>query len=64
MIDAAGMYGMERFTREAVCNCCDKAFSISEVLPGNASPKGTTRSCRRSLWNLGADYIDLYCCIG
>lgn len=60
LIDTAEMYGTEDLVGEAVCDCRDKAFIVSKVLPSNASYEGTKRACERSLRRLGTDYIDLY----
>lgn len=60
LIDTAEMYGTEELVGEAVCDCRDKAFIVSKVLPGNASYEGTKQACEGSLRRLGTDYIDLY----
>ena len=63
LIDTAEMYasgGAEKVTGEAIAGRRDKVFLVSEVLPGNASRKGTIAAFERSLKRLGTDYIDLY----
>lgn len=60
LIDTAEMYGNEKLVGEAICNCRDKVFLVSKVLPNNASFQGTKLACERSLQRLGVEYIDLY----
>jgi diketogulonate reductase-like aldo/keto reductase len=57
------MYGdgrSEELVGEAVAGRRDEVFVVSKVYPHNASKKGVTAACERSLKRLGTDRIDLY----
>jgi diketogulonate reductase-like aldo/keto reductase len=63
LIDTAEMYGdgaTEELVGEAIAGRRDEAFLVSKVYPHNASRKGATAACERSLRRLGTDRIDLY----
>ncbi len=62
-IDTAEMYGagaVEALVGEAIRGRRDQVFLASKVLPSNASREGTIAACKRSLRQLGTDYLDLY----
>ena len=70
LIDTAEMYGdggSEEVVGQAIGEALrsndvrrEELFIVSKVLPHNASRKGTTAACERSLARLGLDRIDLY----
>ena len=63
LLDTAEMYGdggAERVVGEAIAGRRDEVFLVSKVLPGNASRRGTSEACERSLRALGTDRVDLY----
>ncbi|MHC8319593.1 aldo/keto reductase [Pseudomonas sp. GB2N2] len=63
LIDTAEMYaegGAEDVVGEAITGLRDKVSLVSKVYPHNASRKGITQACERSLRRLNTDYIDLY----
>ena len=63
LIDTAEMYGeggAEEVMGEAIKGRRDGLFIVSKVYPHNASHKGVTAACERSLKRLGTDRIDLY----
>jgi diketogulonate reductase-like aldo/keto reductase len=63
LIDTAEMYGngaSETLVGEAIAGLRDDVTLVSKVLPGNASMRGTRRSCEASLQRLGTDHLDLY----
>jgi diketogulonate reductase-like aldo/keto reductase len=67
LIDTAEMYGdgrSEELVGEAIAGRRDKAFIVTKVLPENAahnaSRKGVSAACERSLKRLKTDRIDLY----
>lgn len=60
-VDTAEMYGdAELVVAEAIEGRRDEVFSVSKVLPSNASRTGTVRACERSLARLGTDRLDCY----
>jgi diketogulonate reductase-like aldo/keto reductase len=60
-IDTAEMYGdAELVVADAVEGRRDETFIVSKVLPGNASRRGTTAACERSLKRLRTDRLDCY----
>ena len=67
LIDTAEMYGdgrSEELVGEAIAGRRDEAFIVTKVLPENAahnaSRKGVSAACERSLKRLKTDRIDLY----
>ena len=67
LIDTAEMYGdgrSEELVGEALAGRRDEAFIVTKVLPENAahnaSRKGVSAACERSLKRLKTDRIDLY----
>src|SRR4051794_9001542 len=63
LIDTAEMYadgGAEEVVGEAIRGKRDGAFLVSKVYPHNATRKGTSAACERSLKRLGVETIDLY----
>jgi diketogulonate reductase-like aldo/keto reductase len=63
LIDTAEMYGeggAEEVVGEAVKGRREQAFIVSKVYPHNASRRGVTLACERSLARLKTDRIDLY----
>ncbi len=63
LIDTAEMYadgGSEEVVAEAILGRRDEVFLVSKVFPHNASRKGVTVACERSLRRLRTDRIDLY----
>jgi diketogulonate reductase-like aldo/keto reductase len=61
--DTAEMYGSgaaERLIAAAIKGRRDEVFLVSKVLPENASRKGTTAACERSLARLETDRLDCY----
>ncbi|MDM0108971.1 aldo/keto reductase [Variovorax sp. J22R24] len=70
LIDTAEMYGeggAEELVGQAVADAIragdvrrEDLFIVSKVYPHNASRKGTSAACARSLARLGLDRIDLY----
>jgi len=60
-IDTAEMYGdAEDMVGEAIAGRRDEVFLVSKVLPTNASHRGTTLACERSLSRLRTDRLDCY----
>jgi diketogulonate reductase-like aldo/keto reductase len=61
LIDTAEMYGAaEDLVGEVISLIRDKIFLISKVSPQNASRRGVTQACERSLKKLQTDHLDLY----
>lgn len=63
LIDTAEMYAdgaAEELIAEAIGERRNEAFLVSKVLPDNATRRGTTAACERSLTRLKTDWIDLY----
>jgi len=63
LVDTAEMYGegaSEKLIAEALGPSRDRLFLVSKVYPHNASRKGVTEACERSLARLGTDRLDLY----
>jgi len=60
-IDTAEMYGdAELVIADAIAEQRDDVFLVSKVLPSNASRRGTTTACARSLKRLKTDRLDCY----
>jgi diketogulonate reductase-like aldo/keto reductase len=60
-IDTAEMYGdAELVIAEAIAGRRDEVFLVSKVLPQNASRRGTTAACAKSLGRLRTDRLDCY----
>lgn len=62
-IDTAEMYGSgaaEKVVAEAIAGRRDEVFLVSKVLPENASRRGTTAACEKSLARLKTDRLDCY----
>lgn len=60
-IDTAELYtGSEEAIRPVLEGRRDDIFLVSEVLPRNASRKGTLEACEKSLRRLGTDRLDVY----
>ena len=60
-IDTAEMYGdAELVIADAIEGKRDGLFLVSKVLPSNASRRGTTAACERSLKRLKTDHLDCY----
>ncbi|UMZ14868.1 aldo/keto reductase [Pseudomonas sp. MPFS] len=63
LIDTAEMYGeggAEEVVGQAISGRRDEVFLVSKAYPHNASAKGLTLACERSLKRLGCEVIDLY----
>jgi diketogulonate reductase-like aldo/keto reductase len=63
LIDTAEMYGdgtAEEVVGEAISGRRDEVFLVSKVYPHNASRKGVSAACERSLKRLATDRLDLY----
>lgn len=63
LIDTAEMYadgGAEELVAEALGDRRDELFVVTKVYPHNASRRGVTEACERSLRRLRTDRIDLY----
>src|SRR5919112_1677730 len=63
LIDTAEMYGdgaAEELVSEAIEGHRDEVFLVSKVYPHNASRRGVTQACERSLRRLRTDRLDLY----
>lgn len=63
LIDTAEMYGegaAEEVVGEAISGRRGDVFVVSKVYPHNATRRGATEACTRSLRRLRTDYIDLY----
>ncbi len=63
LIDTAEMYAdgrSEEVVGAAIAGRRQDVFLVSKVYPWNASERGTTEACERSLARLGTDHIDLY----
>jgi len=63
LIDTAEMYGdgrSEELVGEAIAGRRADVYLVSKVLPRNATRRGTTEACKRSLRRLKTDYLDLY----
>ena len=63
LIDTAEMYadgGSEEVVAQAIAGRRDDVFLVSKVTPQNASRRGASLACERSLKRLGTDRIDLY----
>jgi diketogulonate reductase-like aldo/keto reductase len=63
LVDTAEMYGegaAEELIAEALAERRDEVFLVSKVYPHNASRRGVTEACERSLRRLETDRIDLY----
>lgn len=63
LFDTAEMYGdggAEEVLGAAIAGQRQDCFIVSKVYPHNASRKGITVACERSLKRLQTDYIDLY----
>ncbi|MGP1677187.1 MAG: aldo/keto reductase [Burkholderiales bacterium] len=63
LIDTAEMYGdgrSEELIAQAIAGRRDEVFLVSKVYPHNASAKGASAACERSLRRLKTDRIDLY----
>src|ERR1700742_2228427 len=60
-IDTAEMYGdAELVIADAIAGRRDEVFLVSKVLPSNASRRGPTTACERSLKRLKTDRLDCY----
>jgi len=60
-IDTAEMYGdAELIIADAIAGQREELFVVSEVLPSNASRRGTITACERSLQRLNTDWLDCY----
>jgi diketogulonate reductase-like aldo/keto reductase len=63
LIDTAEMYGdgeSERVVAEAIAGRRDEVFLVSKVYPHNATRRGVTAACERSLSRLKTEWLDLY----
>jgi diketogulonate reductase-like aldo/keto reductase len=63
LLDTAEIYaagGAEELVGEAIDRRHEEVFLVSEVLPQNATRRGTIVACDRSLMRLRVDEIDLY----
>ena len=63
LIDTAEMYGeggAEEVVGEAIKGRREHVFLVSKVYPHNATRRGVTDACGRSLRRLKTDYLDLY----
>ena len=63
LIDTAEMYadgGAEKLVGEAIAGLRGEVFLVSKVYPHNASRRGVTEACERSLRRLKTDRLDLY----
>ena len=63
LIDTAEMYGeggAEEVVAKAIAGRRHEVFLVTKVYPHNATRKGVSAACDRSLKRLGTDYIDLY----
>jgi diketogulonate reductase-like aldo/keto reductase len=63
LIDTAEMYGegaAEELISEAIAGRRAEVFLVSKVYPHNATLRGTSEACTRSLRRLKTDYLDLY----
>jgi diketogulonate reductase-like aldo/keto reductase len=63
LIDTAEMYGeggAEEVVAKAVAGRRQEIFLVSKVYPHNATRKGVSAACERSLKRLRTDYLDLY----
>lgn len=63
LIDTAEMYGegrAEKLVAEAIGGRRDEVFLVTKVYPHNASRRGASAACERSLRRLQTDRIDLY----
>jgi diketogulonate reductase-like aldo/keto reductase len=63
LIDTAEMYGegeSEKLVGEAIAGRRHEVFLVSKVYPQNATRKGVSSACDRSLRRLKTDYLDLY----
>ncbi len=63
LIDTAEMYsegGAEEVLGEAIADRRDEVFVVSKVYPHNATRRGASAACERSLRRLKTDYIELY----
>ena len=61
LIDTAEMYDdAELVVGKALKGRRDDAYIVSKVLPGNASFRGTTKACEKSLKRMGVERMDLY----
>ncbi len=62
-VDTAEMYGdgrVEEIVAEAIAGRRDEVFLVSQVLPENASRRGTVAACEASLRRLRTDRLDCY----
>jgi diketogulonate reductase-like aldo/keto reductase len=62
-VDTAELYGsgvVEELVAEAIAGRRDQVFLVSKVLPQNASRRGTTAACDRSLRRLKTTWLDCY----
>ena len=63
LIDTAEMYGeggAEEIVGEAIAGRRDDVYLVSKIYPQNATRRGTTAACERSLRRLMTDRVDLY----
>jgi diketogulonate reductase-like aldo/keto reductase len=63
LIDTAEMYAggaAEELVAEAIAGRRDEVFLVSKVMPQNATRRGTSSACERSLKRLGTNQLDLY----
>ena len=63
LIDTAELYGdgaAEELVAEAIEGRRDDVLLVSKVVPANASRRGTTEACERSLKRLRTDRLDAY----
>jgi diketogulonate reductase-like aldo/keto reductase len=63
LIDTAEMYGeggAEEVVGEAIAGRRDQVYLVSKIYPRNATKRGTTNACERSLRRLATDRLDLY----
>jgi diketogulonate reductase-like aldo/keto reductase len=63
LIDTAEMYGegaAEELIGEAISGRREQVFLVSKVYPHNATLRGTTAACDRSLKRLRTDHLDCY----
>src|SRR6185295_5073908 len=62
-IDTAELYGdgvVEEMVAEAIKGRRDEVFLVSKVMPENATRRGTSRTCERTLERLDTDHLDCY----
>ena len=62
-VDTAELYGsgaVEVLVGEAIAGRRDEVFLVSKVMPSNATRRGTTAACERSLRRLRTGWLDCY----